>query len=442
MRSGLAKVLHPVAGVPMIVHVVKAARAAGAERIVLVVGHGREQVMEVMSDQGVEFAVQEQQLGTGHALLRAETAVKDDGLILVLSGDTPLLRPETLASLIDYHRLHQAAATVLTAHLDQPQGYGRVIRDQSGDLMGIVEEKDASAEQKQIKEINAGVYCFEPTVFEILRGLTPNNAQGEFYLTDALIELRRRGRRVLALPAADMEDVHGVNDRSQLALAEKIMRQRICREVMLAGVTVMDPDTTFIDAGVKIGADTVILPFTMIEGNTVIGEGCTIGPGTRIISSRVGNRVVIDNAKVIESLIGEGCNIGPYSYLRPGTELDRDVKVGDFVEVKKSKVGAGSKIPHLSYVGDAIIGQNVNVGAGTITCNYDGEHKHLTVIEDEAFIGSNTNLVAPVKIGQKAMTGAGSTITRDLPPFSLGVERASQKTILDWRHRRNNRDNE
>lgn len=442
MRSRLSKVLHPVAGIPMVSHVARAARAAGVDRLVLVVGHGREQVMDALSANGVQFVIQEQQLGTGHALLQAEAAVEGSDTILVLCGDTPLLRAATLEKLIKYHRENRAVATVLTARLEQPEGYGRIIRDQSGDIVRIVEEKDASLQEKEIREINSGIYCFDRAVFSILKGITPENAQREYYLTDALVEYRRQGRRVLALPAAEEEDIYGINDRTQLAFAERILRQRKCVEVMLSGVTVLDPATTYIDSEVKIGIDTTILPFTMIEGNTVIGEDCLVGPGSRIIASQVGNRVTIDSSKVIESHVGDGCNIGPYAYLRPGTELDQNVKVGDFVEVKKSVVGAGSKIPHLSYVGDAVLGQNVNVGAGTITCNYDGENKHPTIIEDGAFIGSNTNLVAPVRIGQRAMTGAGSTITRDVPPFSLGVERASQKVIDNWRNRKNRQNNE
>ncbi|MGI6550910.1 MAG: bifunctional UDP-N-acetylglucosamine diphosphorylase/glucosamine-1-phosphate N-acetyltransferase GlmU [Syntrophomonadales bacterium] len=442
MRSRLSKVLHPVAGIPMVGHVARAARAAGIDSLVLVVGHGREQVMEAMASDGVQFVVQEQQLGTGHALLQAEEAVGGSEIILVLCGDTPLLRAETLEKLINYHQENQAAATVLTAQLECPEGYGRIIRDQLGDIVRIVEEKDASPQEKEIREINSGIYCFDKEVFQTLKGITPENAQGEYYLTDALVEYRKRGCRVLALPAALEEDIYGINDRSQLAFAERILRQRKCTEVMLSGVTIIDPATTYIDTEVKIGMDTTILPFTMIEGQTVIGEDCLVGPGSRIISSRIGNHVTIDNSKIIESQIGDGCNIGPYAYLRPGTELHQDVKVGDFVEVKKSVVGKGSKIPHLAYVGDATIGCHVNVGAGTITCNYDGENKYPTVIEDGAFIGSNTNLVAPVRIGQNATTGAGSTITRDVPPFSLGVERASQKVIDNWRQRRQKHNNE
>lgn len=442
MRSRLTKVLHPVAGIPMVGHVANAARAAGVDRLVIVVGHGREQVMDAMSAGEVQFVVQEQQLGTGHALLQAEAAAEASEIIVVLCGDTPLLRAQTLEKLIEYHQDNQAAATVLTAQLENPEGYGRIIRDELGDIVRIVEEKDASPQEKEIREINSGIYCFDKEVFRILKNLKPDNAQGEYYLTDALVEYRRKGCRVLALPAALEQDIYGINDRNQLAFAEKILRQRKCAEVMLSGVTVTDPATTFIDTQVEIGMDTTILPFTMIEGQTIIGENSLIGPGSRIISSRIGNQVILDSSKVIESQIDDGCNIGPYAYLRPGTVLHQDVKVGDFVEVKKSVVGSGSKIPHLAYVGDATIGCHVNVGAGTITCNYDGENKHPTIIEDGAFIGSNTNLVAPVRIGQNAITGAGSTITRDVPPFSLGVERASQKVIDNWRHRKKQQNNE
>ncbi|MGI6512765.1 MAG: bifunctional UDP-N-acetylglucosamine diphosphorylase/glucosamine-1-phosphate N-acetyltransferase GlmU [Syntrophomonadaceae bacterium] len=442
MRSRLAKVLHPVAGIPMISHVVSAAQSSGIDRLVVVVGHGREQVVKAMSAETIQFVVQEEQLGTGHALLQAEAAAEDSELIIVLCGDTPLLRAQTLEKLIRFHRDNQASATVLTAELENPEGYGRIIRDDQGDIVRIVEEKDATPQEREIREINSGIYCFDREVFRILKNLNPDNAQGEYYLTDVLLEYRKNGRRVLALLAAQEEDIYGINDRAQLAFAERILRQRKCLEVMLSGVTILDPATTFIDAQVKIGSDTTILPFTMIEGQTVIGENCVIGPGARIISSRIGDRVTIDNSKIIESQVGDGCDIGPYAYLRPGTELHQDVKVGDFVEVKKSVVGSGSKIPHLAYVGDATIGCHVNVGAGTITCNYDGEKKHPTIIEDGAFIGSNTNLVAPVRIGEKAVTGAGSTITRDVPPFSLGVERAPQKVIDNWRHRKKKHNDE
>ncbi|NLB18405.1 MAG: bifunctional UDP-N-acetylglucosamine diphosphorylase/glucosamine-1-phosphate N-acetyltransferase GlmU [Syntrophomonadaceae bacterium] len=442
MRSDQAKVLHPVAGIPMVSHVIQAAREANADQLVLVVGHDRDQVMESLSGPGIKFVVQEEQLGTGHALLQAEPVVDESDLIMVLCGDTPLLQADSLRRLINFHMEQNASATVLTAHLTDPVGYGRIIRNEAGDLIRIVEEKDASQDEKKIDEINSGIYCFDYQVFSALKHLTPNNAQGEYYLTDALVEMSNQGKRVLALSAANEEDIYGINDRSQLAFAEKKLRQRKWQKLFAAGVTIIDPETTYVQSQVAIGRDTTIEPFTMIEGDTVIGEGCIIGPGSRIVNSIIGNRTKVDSSRVIESEIGEQCGIGPYAYLRPGTILGNRVKVGDFVEIKKSLIGNGSKIPHLSYVGDATLGQNVNVDAGTITCNYDGKNKSQTSINDWAFIGSNTNLVAPVTIGEKAVTGAGSTITKDVPPFSLGVERSPQKVIENWQKKKKTNNNE
>ncbi|MGE5404337.1 MAG: bifunctional UDP-N-acetylglucosamine diphosphorylase/glucosamine-1-phosphate N-acetyltransferase GlmU [Candidatus Saccharibacteria bacterium] len=442
MRSRLPKVMHSVAGMPMVSHVIKSARESGVEDLVLVVGHGREMLMERLADSEVRFVLQEQQLGTGHALLQAEEAASDTDLVLVLCGDTPLIKPSTLSSLVAYHLENKAAATVLTTVVDQPYGYGRIIRDERGNLLRIVEEKDASTEEKAVKEINSGMYCFDKQVFDILKNIKPENAQGEYYLTDALILLRQKGEEVLALPAADEEDIYGINDRLQMAAAERILRQRKIEELMLAGVTVVDPSSTFVDVDVEVGMDSIIYPFTILEGYTQIGEECRIGPGTRVTDSRIGRGVAIESSKVVEATIGDGCVIGPFSYLRPETVLGANVKVGDFVEIKKSNIGPGSKVPHLSYVGDATVGRDVNIGAGTITCNYDGEKKHVSIIESGAFIGSNTNLVAPVKIGEGAVTGAGSTITQDIPPFSLGVERAPQKVINDWKKRKSTKKHE
>lgn len=442
MRSNLPKVLHPVAGVPMVKHVIRSARGAGVSRLVLVVGHGRDLLMERITGDDIDFAIQEQQLGTGHALLQARDHIGQADIILVLCGDTPLLKSTTLTNLIEYHQENQSAATVLTACVGDPTGYGRIIRDQEDQFVRIVEEKDAAADEKKIHEINSGIYCFRRDVFDALQKLTPNNAQGEYYLTDVLIGLRGQGKKVMALMAAEEEDIYGINDRVQLSFAEQVMRRRKTRELMLSGVTVVDPDTTFVDLEVSIGPDSVVYPFSIIEGNTTIGEECTIGPGAQIVDSSIGSGVSIVNSRILSSIIGDNCTIGPFSYIRPDTVLAQDVKVGDFVEIKKSNIGLGSKVPHLSYVGDAEIGRGVNIGAGTITCNYDGVNKYPTIIEDEVFIGSNTNLVAPVKIGSGATTGAGSTITRDLPPNSLGVERAPQKVIADWRNRKNHKKSE
>jgi bifunctional UDP-N-acetylglucosamine pyrophosphorylase/glucosamine-1-phosphate N-acetyltransferase len=436
MKSNLPKVVHKAAGKPLVAHVVDAVQAAGIKDIVVVVGHGREHVEKVFTDDGVQLVVQEEQLGTGHALQQAQEQVDPASTVLVLAGDIPLLRPSTLKALLDYHQQGQAEATVLTTHLEQPTGYGRVLRDEQGYFARIVEEKDASPEEKSINEINSGIYCFQAgSVFRVLQQLRPANAQGEYYLTDVLEILKSEGHRVQVMAAADSEEIHGVNDRIQLAQAEKILRRRKNDQLMRDGVTLVEPDSIMIDSQVTIGRDTVVMPFTLIQGKTIIGEGCEIGPWTNINDSTIGDRVVIESSRVKEAQISDDCVIGPYAYLRPGAQLETQVKVGDFVEIKQSTIGSGSKIPHLSYVGDALVGRQVNIGAGTITCNYDGQHKHQTILEDHVFIGSNTNLVAPVRIGESSVTGAGSTITRDVPAQSLAVERADQR-VVPWKKKK------
>lgn len=414
----------------MIWYVVKAAKEAGIDDIILVVGHGREIVEEALAGENLRFVVQEQQLGTGHALMQAQGSINPTNTLLVLAGDTPLLEGKTLKKLLNFHQQQQARATVLSGLLPDPYGYGRIIRQADGGLERIVEEKDASPEEKEIAEINTGMYCFQAgAVFAALSQVERSNAQGEYYLTDVLPILKNDGHKVAVLATDEVDQIHGINDRIQMASAEAIIRQRHNYELMKNGVTIMAPDTTFIDSAVKIGIDTVIYPFTIIEGQTVIGENCTIGPYTRINDSSIGNDVVIESSRIKEARIGNHCNIGPFAYLRPEADLQENVKVGDFVEIKKSIIGAGSKIPHLSYVGDALLGKEVNIGAGTITCNYDGKKKSRTILEDHVFIGSNTNLVAPVTIGENSITGAGSTITRDIPAHTLAVERAEQKHI-------------
>lgn len=430
MHSQMPKVLHQVAGKPMIWYVVKAVKEAGINDIILVVGHGREMVEETLASENLRFVVQEEQLGTGHALMQAQGSVNPTHTLVVLAGDTPLLEGKTLKKLLDFHQQQQARATVLSGLLPDPYGYGRIIRQADGGLERIVEEKDASPEEKEITEINTGMYCFQAgAVFAALSQIERSNAQGEYYLTDVLPILKNDGHKVAVLATDEVDQIHGINDRIQMAAAEAIIRQRRNQELMKNGVTIMAPDTTFIDSAVEIGMDTVIYPFTIIEGQTIIGENCTIGPYTRINDSSIGNDVVIDSSRIKEARIGNHCNIGPFAYLRPEADLQENVKVGDFVEIKKSIIGAGSKIPHLSYVGDALLGKGVNIGAGTITCNYDGKKKSRTILEDGVFIGSNTNLVAPVTIGEHSMTGAGSTISRDIPAHTLAVERAEQKHI-------------
>ncbi len=437
MKSATVKVLHRVCGRAMIEHVLAAVRETGVRKTVLVVGQQGDRVKELLGG-AVEYARQDEQLGTAHALMQARPALDEfNGDILVVCGDTPLLRPQTLAELCRCHKAAQNAATVLTAVLEQPAGYGRVIRGAGGLVRKIVEQKDAAPEELTVREINTGVYCFRGAgLFEALAALRPDNAQGEYYLTDIIGYYVDRGEPVGAVTVDDPAEISGVNDRCQLAAAEKVLRRRVLERLMLSGVTVLDPDNTYIDPDVEIGMDTVIYPFTIIEGKSKIGENCIIGPSSRLQDADLGCQVTVNNSVVMNSSVADGCNIGPFAYIRPGCVLGREVKVGDFVELKKAFLGDGTKVPHLSYVGDADVGRDVNIGAGTITCNYDGEKKSVTRIGDGAFIGSNTNLVAPLHVGAGAVTGAGSTITRDVPPGALGVARDKQKNIADWKARK------
>lgn len=435
MCSEWPKVVHRLAGKPMLMYVVDALKAAGIDDICLVVGHGKEYVQKLFDGDRIRFVVQEEQRGTGHALMQAEKAVDPASAVIVLAGDTPLLRASTIKNLRDFHENSQAAASVLSCKISKPRGYGRIIRNADSSFARIVEEKDAGEREKAINEINSGIYCFQAKeVFRALAQINTANAQGEYYLTDVLEIMKNEDKKVGILIAEVEEDIYGINDRIQLSQAESIIRKRKNTALMKNGVTIIDPSTTFIDRDVRIGRDTIILPFTMIEGNTIIGERCEIGPSSRINDSVIASDVSIESSRVKEARIADKCVIGPYSYLRPGAVLQQGVKVGDFVEIKKSTIGEDSKVPHLTYVGDAQVGRGVNIGAGTITCNYDGKNKYETILEDGAFIGSNTNLVAPVKIGKNAVTGAGSTISRDVPANSLGVERAKQKNLS----RRNN----
>jgi len=434
MNSELPKVAHRIAGKPMILHIVNTVQEAGINDITIVVGHKKQLVQDIfIDDDNIRFVVQEQQLGTGHALMQAEKNIKLENTLLVLTGDTPLLQTSTITALLKTHQDNQAAATVLTAKIHNSYGYGRIIRNPDSSLKRIVEEKDANAEEKEITEINSGIYCFKADlVFKALSSITTSNAQGEYYLTDVLEILKVQQEKVAIQCIDTAEDIYGINDRVQLSYAEGVLRRRKNIELMKTGVTIIDFVTSFIDWDVKIGRDTVILPFTILEGNTVIGESCEIGPGVRVNDSLIGSKVIIENSRIRECTIGNGCTIGPYAYLRPETVLHEGVKIGDFVEIKKSIIGENSKVPHLSYIGDAQVGKKVNIGCGTITCNYDGKKKHNTNIEDRVFVGSNSNLVAPVKIGENSVVGAGSTITHDIPADSLGVERSKQRIIKNW----------
>ncbi|KKM09308.1 bifunctional N-acetylglucosamine-1-phosphate uridyltransferase/glucosamine-1-phosphate acetyltransferase [Clostridiales bacterium PH28_bin88] len=437
MRSRWPKVLHQVAGKHMVSHVVDAARSAGVGHMVVVIGHGAELVERALGD-GLIYAYQRQQLGTGHAVMQAEDHIPAGiDTVMVLYGDTPLLTSETLRGLLEYHQEEGAAATILTAFPEDPAGYGRVIRDEEGSVSKIIEERDATPEEREVGEINTGTYCFASgPLFAALKRISPANAQGEYYLTDVIGLLKEQGLPVAALAVFDPQETKGINSRVDLAAAEKELRQRINRKLMESGVTIIDPGSTFIDAGVTILPDSVIYPFTTLQGSTVIGAECAVGPHALLTDCRLGDGVTIRYTVAEQAVIGDRCVIGPFAYLRPETVLHEGVKIGDFVEIKKSVIGTGSKVPHLTYIGDTSVGRDVNIGAGTITCNYDGKGKYPTIIEDGAFVGSNTNLVAPVKVGAGAVIGAGSTITKDVPAGALGVARGRQNNIEGWAHRR------
>jgi len=436
MKSKLPKVLHPLLGEPMITYVLRALELAGVNDILAVLGHGADQVESLLGDR-IRPVYQEKQLGTGHALLMAlpELQASGGGDCLVVCGDTPLLTGETLAGLLKSRRDAQAQASVLTARLDEPFGYGRMIK-KNGQIMAIVEEKDADEEQRLEKEINAGAYCFDITwLAKALNELSPANAQGEYYLTDVIAWLTSRGQSVVSYQTPFAREALGINDRLQLADAQDLLRRRILERHMLEGVTVEEPSATIVGPLVEIGRDTVLETGCQIFGRTVIGESCVIGPRSRVVNCRIGDGTVVDQSSMEECETGKDCLIGPYSYLRPGCVFEDNVKSGAFVEMKKALIAQGAKVPHLSYMGDCTVGKDANIGAGTITCNYDGVDKNETTICDGAFIGSNTNLIAPVTVGVGAYTAAGSTITKNVPDNSLGIARGKQTNIIDWRTR-------
>ncbi|AGA59740.1 UDP-N-acetylglucosamine diphosphorylase/glucosamine-1-phosphate N-acetyltransferase [Thermobacillus composti KWC4] len=427
MKSKLHKVLHPVCGKPMVGHVLDAAAAAGCERTIVVVGHGAEKVQAYVGDRA-ECVLQAEQLGTGHAVLQADKLIGGEaGTTIVVCGDTPLIRPETIRAMLDAHERSGAAATLLTAVVPDPSGLGRVIRGKNGSVERIVEHKDCSEDELNITEINAGTYCFDNRkLFDALGKVKNDNAQGEYYLTDVIGILHEAGEAVAAYRTPDPAEAAGVNDRIALAEAERLMRERINRRHMEAGVTIIDPAATYIEADVAIGADTVIYPGTVLRGRTVIGEDCVIGPQADITDSVVGRGVTIRHSVLLESEVGDECSIGPYANLRPKSKLAAGCKIGDFVELKNASLGEGTKVSHLSYVGDAVVGRDVNIGCGAITVNYDGYNKSVTEIGDRAFIGSNVNLIAPVKIGEGAYVVAGSTITQDVKPNDMAIARERQ----------------
>ena len=440
MKSNTIKVLHRAAGRPLIDYVVDLAAGLSDKQPVVIVGHQREAVQSALGERA-RYALQEKPLGTGHAVLQAAQVLKDDvsrRKVLILSGDVPLTRPQTLERLIEEHERSRNALTLLTMRLDDPGMYGRIVRDDTGAVQRIVEAKDASDEERKINEVNAGIYLFEgANLFDHLRGLSADNAQGEYYLTDMLQILRRAGKRIGAVVAADPVEALGVNSRAELATVEGEIQRRVVEKLMSDGVTFRNPSTVVIDSTVAIGRDTVVYPFVTLEGATSLGERCVVEPGVHLVNVKVGDDVHLRSGTVAEDAIIESeASVGPYAHLRPGTRLGKHVKVGNFVETKKAIFGEGAKASHLSYIGDADVGADVNIGAGTITCNYDGVNKHKTVLEDGVFIGSDTQLVAPVRVGRGAYVGAGSTITQDVPADALALSRVPQKVIEGWAARK------
>jgi bifunctional UDP-N-acetylglucosamine pyrophosphorylase/glucosamine-1-phosphate N-acetyltransferase len=427
MKSKLYKVLHPVCGKPMVGHVLDVLDAVRVDRKVVIVGHGAEEVKAYLGERA-EFALQAEQLGTGHAVLMAKPLFEqEDGITVVICGDTPLIRPDSLEAMIRLHQEQGAAATLMSANLNDPRGYGRIVRNEQGHVVSIVEQKDCSTDQDAIREINAGTYCFDNRkLFAALAKVTNDNAQKEYYFTDVVGILREQGETVLAYCTNDESEWIGVNDRVALSEAEKYMRDRINRGHMMNGVTIVDPVNTYIEKDVAIGADTVLHPGTVLRGNTAIGEDCSIGPNCELTDTVVGARVHIKHSILSEAEVGDGSSVGPFAYLRPGAKLAGNVKIGDFVEIKNAFLDEGAKVSHLSYIGDAQVGKNVNVGCGAITVNYDGFNKNKTVIGDDAFVGSNVNLIAPVTIGKGAFLVAGSTITNDVADNDVAIARERQ----------------
>ncbi|MDR2005707.1 MAG: bifunctional UDP-N-acetylglucosamine diphosphorylase/glucosamine-1-phosphate N-acetyltransferase GlmU [Acidaminococcales bacterium] len=434
MKSELPKVLHCVAGLPMLSYVLEAAEAAGCARKIVVIGFGAGKVAAIVEGQA-ELAEQKAQLGTGHAVMQAKPLLSGfDGTVMILCGDTPLLDGRELRRFYEHHIGVGNKATVLTAVLKDASGYGRIVRGGDGRVAKIVEQKDADIQELAIKEINTGIYCFDGReLFSALETVGCDNAQGEYYLTDVIARLVEKGAKVGAVAAADKDTVMGVNSRRDLAAAEKWMRMKTNCSLMDEGVTIIDPDSTYIDTTAIIGRDTIVRPNTWIEGNTVVGKDCVIGPNVRLSNTQVGDGSVLHFTYAHDAAVGRNANIGPFVHIRPGTRLADDVKVGNFVEVKNSWVGKGSKLPHLTYVGDADIGENVNMGCGTVTVNYDGKKKYRTKIGDNAFVGCNANLIAPVELGENCYVAAGSTINKEVPPDALGIARTRQQNIENWK---------
>ena len=436
MKSDLVKVLHPILGLPMLSYPIDlSVNGIKAEKTIVVIGFQADRIKERFQDPRVQFALQGEQLGTGHAVLQAIPFLKSfTGTVLILCGDVPLVKAETLHSFIDAFHEKGSSLSVLTTVVEQPFGYGRIVRSEEGWLERIVEEKDATEEERLIREINTGTYCVKASLLiQELREIGQKNVQGEYYLTDLVEIARKKGLRCSAHWVADAVEVMGINTRVDLAVANEVLRQEKLKELMLSGVTVVDPKTTYVDRTVEVGRDTVLYPNCTLQGTTRIGERCVIESNSKISDSIIGDEVTIrSNSVITESKVEEGASIGPFAHLRPLSEVKTKAKIGNFVEVKKSVIGRGSKANHLTYIGDSMVGEEVNIGAGTITCNYDGFEKHPTIIGDRVFVGSNVELVAPVKVGDRSSIGAGTTVTKDVPEGALAISRVKQKNIKGW----------
>lgn len=437
MKSKMPKVLHKVCGKPLSKWVIDASKAAGADKVCAVVGHKAETVKEVLGDV-CEFALQVEQKGTGHAVMQAIDVIKNSkGEVVILNGDTPLITAETINKAIEYHKNNGNQATVITAILDDATGYGRIVRDNDGSVLKIVEQKDASEEEKKINEVNSGMYVFDAqSLVYALDKITPNNAQGEYYLTDTLEILLSAGKKIGGYAISDNDEIRGINDRVQLNEAEKIMQKRINEYHMRNGVTMRNPESVYIEDGVEIGNDTEICQNVTIKSGTKIGSDCVIGSGSMLDRAVIHDGVDVLSSVILESEVDEGTHVGPFAYIRPNCHVGKEVKVGDFVELKNSNIDDGTKISHLTYIGDSDVGKRVNFGCGTVTCNYDGKKKYRTTIGDDCFVGCNTNFVSPINVGDGVYIAAGSTITEDIPENSLSIARARQVNKEGWKDKR------
>ncbi|MEW5806199.1 MAG: bifunctional UDP-N-acetylglucosamine diphosphorylase/glucosamine-1-phosphate N-acetyltransferase GlmU [Acidobacteriota bacterium] len=435
MRSRQAKVLHPVCGRPMLHYVLQASRKLNPEKVIVVIGNQADKVKETLAGEKIYPVLQKKQFGTAHAVLQAEKELQGfRGILLVLNGDLPLITAETLKSILKEHRKSGADLSVMTTIIDDPEGYGRVIREGNGSIRQIVEERDATMSQREIKEISCGIYCAKAKPFlAALKRVRTNNVQQEYYITDAVRIMLGDGKKVSAFLYPESGEVLGVNTRYELCAASKLMNRKTLHRLMESGVSILDPEITFIESDIPVGRDTVIYPNVYIEGKTRIGKGCRIFPGCHIVDSVILNGAwILNNSVITRSRVGKNARIGPFAHLRPESDIGEDARIGNFVEVKKSKIGRGTKASHLTYLGDATIGEKSNIGAGTITCNYDGFKKHRTTLGKKVFVGSDVQFIAPVTIGDGAYIGAGSTITEDVPKHSLAIARARQSIKKNW----------